>query len=345
MADVKFSQLPTIGGNIANAAIIPIVQSGDNFTVTAEDFATFATAGAPPGATGPTGPTGASGPAGADGATGPTGPAGTGSTGPTGPAGATGPTGPQGSTGNAGATGPVGATGPTGNTGSTGPAGAGTTGPTGPTGPTSTTPGPAGSTGPTGPQGPTGGPGSTGPTGATGPQGSTGPSGGTAKIAGNNTNGTFFSTVEGISKSLLIPAGTLAAGDVLEIQAQWLNNANSVSQRYANIYINTSNAIPASSLQVFGGIAASTGNQMNKNELRLEIIATNGNTRSFFTAGSTGQISSAAVATGLGQAPSTPISYLNINWGVDQYVIFTTRNTAGSGADSAACVGGQLYKQ
>lgn len=199
MADVKFSQLPSIGGNIANAAIIPIVQSGDNFTVTAEDFATFATAGAPPGATGPTGPTGASGPTGAAGATGPTGPAGIqGITGNTGPQGSTGPSGPQGTTGNTGATGPTGASGPNGATGPTGPSGpqgnlgnTGSTGPTGPTGPAGT-----GSTGPTGPQGPTGGPGATGPTGATGPSGSsvtgatgpTGPTGATGPAGGGSGN-------------------------------------------------------------------------------------------------------------------------------------------------------------
>jgi hypothetical protein len=181
MADVKFSELPSIGGNIANVAIIPIVQSGDNYTVTAEDFATFATAGAPPGATGPTGPQGSTGPSGTAGATGPTGPAG--AIGPAGPEGSTGPTGatgPQGPAGGPGATGPTGNTGPTGGTGPTGPAGTGSTGPTGPLGPTGPS-GPAGvgSTGPTGPQGPAGGPGSTGPVGATGPAGtgSTGPTG------------------------------------------------------------------------------------------------------------------------------------------------------------------------
>ena len=225
MADVKFSQLPTIGGNIANAAIIPIVQSGDNYTVTAEDFATFATAGAPPGATGPTGPTGASGPAGAAGATGPTGPAGIqGTTGPTGPQGTTGPTGPQGTTGNTGATGPTGASGPNGATGPTGPSGpqgnlgnTGSTGPTGPTGPAGT-----GSTGPTGPQGPTGGPGATGPTGATGPSGSsvtgatgptgpTGPTGATGPAGSGSgnaiSNGTTNVTISTTNGNISMNAG------------------------------------------------------------------------------------------------------------------------------------------
>jgi hypothetical protein len=172
MADVKFSQLPDIGGNITANAIIPVVDTGTNFSITAANLATFVTAGSPPGATGPTGPSGPAGATGPQGTQGDTGPAGTGSTGPTGPAGASGPTGPQGPAGDNGATGPIGASGPLGNTGATGPAGSGSTGPTGPTGPTSTTPGPSGPTGPTGPQGPTGSPGSTGPIGATGPAGS-----------------------------------------------------------------------------------------------------------------------------------------------------------------------------
>ena len=222
MADVKFSELPDIGGNITATAIIPLVDTGTNFSITAANLATYVTAGAPPGATGPTGPTGPAG-AGDTGPTGATGPAGIqGISGDTGPAGPSGPTGPQGTTGNSGATGPIGASGPTGSTGPTGPAGTGSTGPTGPTGPTSTTPGPSGSTGPTGPQGPTGSPGSTGPIGATGPAGSgstgptgptgaTGPSGtggssianGTSNVTIATSNGNIRSSVNGVLRSRL----------------------------------------------------------------------------------------------------------------------------------------------
>jgi hypothetical protein len=199
MADVKFSQLPDIGGNITATAIIPVVDSGTNFSITAANLATYVTAGAPPGATGPTGPAGSTGPQGGQGDTGPAGAGTTGPTGPSGPQGASGPTGPQGPAGDNGATGPIGPTGPTGTTGATGPAGFGSTGPTGPTGPASTTPGPSGPTGPTGPQGPTGSPGSTGPIGATGPAGSsvtgatgpTGPTGATGPAGGGSGNVIF----------------------------------------------------------------------------------------------------------------------------------------------------------
>lgn len=223
MADVKFSQLPDIGGNITANAIIPVVDSATNFTITAANLATYVTAGSPPGATGPTGPSGPAGGAGATGPTGATGPAGIqGIQGNTGPQGESGPTGPQGTTGNAGSTGPIGPTGPTGNTGPTGPAGTGSTGPTGPTGPASTVPGATGPSGPTGPQGPTGSPGSTGPigatgpagsgaTGPTGPQGPTGPSGTGGSIIANGasnvtiatSNGNIRSSVGGLLRSRL----------------------------------------------------------------------------------------------------------------------------------------------
>ena len=212
MADVKFSQLPDIGGNITANAIIPVVDSATNFSITAANLATFVTAGSPPGATGPTGP------AGTNGATGPTGPAGTGATGPTGPAGTgatgpqgpSGPTGPQGPSGGNGATGPIGPTGPTGNTGSTGPAGSGSTGPTGPTGPTSTTPGPTGPTGPTGPQGPTGSPGSTGPVGATGPagSGSTGPTGPTGATGATGPSGSAGTNISNGTSSVSVASNS-----------------------------------------------------------------------------------------------------------------------------------------
>ena len=216
MSNVKFTQLPNLA-NVQPNTIVPVVDNGINYSVTATALSTFVNGatGAGPGYTGATGPQGPRGPNGA------TGPSGTGATGPQGPRGPTGPAG-SGATGLTGATGPSG--GPVGATGSTGPAGAtgpsggpiGSTGPSGPSGPRgpagatgvgATGPsGPPGATGPSGPSGPAGGPiGATGPAGgqgATGPQGprgatgigATGPSGpsgptgpqGPAGAAGNN---------------------------------------------------------------------------------------------------------------------------------------------------------------
>lgn len=145
MSNVKFTQLPNLA-NVQPNTIIPVVDNGVNYTVTANTLAAFAGAtGAGAGYTGATGPQGPRGPAGA------TGPAGSGATGPQGPRGPTGPAG-AGATGLTGATGPSG--GPIGATGATGPAGVGATGATGLAGPQGPT-GPAGS-GATGPQGPAG---------------------------------------------------------------------------------------------------------------------------------------------------------------------------------------------
>lgn len=147
MSNVKFTQLPNLA-NVQPNTIVPVVDNGVNYSVTATALATFVTGatGIGPGFQGATGPQGPRGPAGA------TGPAGSGATGPQGPRGPTGPAG-SGATGLTGATGPAG--GPVGATGATGPAGSnGTQGATGPSGP----PGPAGAgaTGATGPVGPAG---------------------------------------------------------------------------------------------------------------------------------------------------------------------------------------------
>jgi hypothetical protein len=130
MSDIKFTQLPNLA-NVQPNTIVPVVDNGVNYSVTANTLSTFinGATGAGPGYTGATGPQGPRGPAGATGATGLTG-----STGPSGgPIGATGPQGPRGPTGPRG---PGGATGATGLTGSTGPSGGpiGATGATGATG-------------------------------------------------------------------------------------------------------------------------------------------------------------------------------------------------------------------
>ena len=249
MADVKFSQLPDIGGNITANAIIPVVDSATNFTITAANLATYVTAGSPPGATGPTGP---SGPAGGIGATGPdgaTGPAGIqGIQGNTGPQGESGPTGPQGTTGNTGSTGPIGPTGPQGTTGPTGPAGTGSTGPTGPTGPASTVPGATGPSGPTGPQGPTGSPGSTGPIGPSGPVGNTGPTGpqgltGATGPAGGGSGNVIFNannyanTAVATGKFIINGGNSIANATVMNNLAA---NSLGIFNDRGNCYINLS---------------------------------------------------------------------------------------------------------
>lgn len=238
MSNIKFTQLPSLA-NVQPNTIIPVVDNGVNYQVTATTLAAFTggATGAGPGYTGATGPQGPRGPqgptgfTGATGLTGPTGPAGAGatgigSTGATGPAGPAGATGPQGIIGLTGATG-IGSTGPTGPAGATGSGATGVAGPQGPTGPS----GPAGATGsgatgvagptgatgvagltgntgPQGPQGPTGTAGATGLTGPQGPAGATGPAGaGSANIIFNGTSNVNIPTSGG---NITMSAGSYA---------------------------------------------------------------------------------------------------------------------------------------
>jgi len=164
MSDIKFTQLPNLA-NVQPNTIVPVVDNGVNYSVTANTLSTFinGATGAGPGYQGATGPQGPQGPAGATGTAGVNG-----ATGTAGVNGATGPQGPRGPTGatGAGATG-IGATGPQGPTGPTGATGAGATG--------------IGATGPQGPAGATGA-GATGPQGSTGPTGATGAGGGSGNV-------------------------------------------------------------------------------------------------------------------------------------------------------------------
>lgn len=157
---------------------------------------------------GPTGPTGS--PSNVPGPTGPTGPSVTGPTGA--PSSVTGPT---------GWTGPTGPTGPTGATG----AASNVTGPTGTIGPT----GPTGDIGPTGPAS-----GPTGPTGVTGPTGTAGPTGPTTiPISGSDKTTAYTLAASDVGKtislgsggSIVIPATTFSAGDVVVVFNHTTSNA------------------------------------------------------------------------------------------------------------------------
>ena len=296
MSNVKFTQLPNLA-NVQPNTIVPVVDNGINYSVTANTLSTFinGATGAGPGYQGATGPQGPTGPNGA------TGPAGAGLTGATGPRGPTGPagvgaTGLTGSTGPSG--GPAGATGATGETGATGPSGgpqgpAGATGPRGPQGPVGTAgatgvgasgpQGPAGATGPQGPSGPAGGPigatGSAGETGATGPQGPRGATGpqGPAGATGVGSTGPQGPTG---------PAG--AAGNaVIQTGNVWANT------NVANTRLIINNGPTDAS--TFSGFAGNS------------IMLRTGNTTTFNT--------SARSSMFMGQDPATGLGVLNMSAG------------------------------
>ncbi len=165
------------------------------------------------------------------------------------------------------------------------------------------------------------------------------------KIASSVTIGAYGSTTETLSASVLIPAGTFTTNDTLEIFSQWINNVSSGVQRYANIYVNTTNAIPSTSTQIWGGIVGPTAYGFTKNWLRLEIVNGTNNTRSFFAAGAAQTINNTTVtALGTGVGGINGGYTIPINWGVDQYIIFTGRNVNAAGSDSIASAGYQIYK-
>ena len=161
------------------------------------------------------------------------------------------------------------------------------------------------------------------------------------KIASSLSGGINGSSTETISASVLIPANTFTTGDVVEIYAQWVNDSGAATQRYGNIYINSSNSIPSSSLQIFGGIAGSSAGTYSKIWQRFEIAASN-QTRTYIGPGSTSQMTNAGVYAGLGS--TSAIYTVNVNWTVNQYIIFTCRSVSNSPTDGMSIAGYQIYK-
>ena len=168
----------------------------------------------------------------------------------------------------------------------------------------------------------------------------------TSKVAGSFATGTLGTTTETISASVLIPGGTFSTNTNARIITDWLNNNGSTYQRWANVYVNTSNAIPSTSLQLQSYLVGSGPSTFSRSQIILDVIATNGNTRGFLGQGSSGTLSSVGKATSLGENNvSSGPAYFNISWGSNQYIIFTTRNVNGTGTDGATCVGYQIYKE
>jgi hypothetical protein len=176
----------------------------------------------------------------------------------------------------------------------------------------------------------------------------TGGSGGTAgKIVSSFATGTVGANSETVSLYATIPANTFATNDTIRIKSQWLNNSGTTVQRVARIYINTSLAIPASALNIFGGYTSSFAGQYYDIQQTLNVISDTGTTRGMLGKGGIGIIqSSSAYASGLGPSPTGSQNSFTINWTVNQYIIFTCQNATGSApADGLTCIGYQIYKE
>lgn len=286
------------------------------------------TGGGATGATGATGPTGSNGSNGSAGATGATG-----SNGTNGSAGATGATGPTGSNGTNGSAGATGATGPTGSNGSNGSAGA--TGATGSNG----TNGSAGATGATGPTGSNGSNGSAGATGATGPTGSNGSNGSAGATGATGPTGvitlgksttdvtTTGTTSEVLLSSFLIPANTVAVGDIITAIVRY-KKTGSAGIASAKIRIHTSAALSGSLVLNAQVISAGTGYGQTYKTL--------------FVKSSTNTEANAGLIQD-GVASNSPGASFNIDWTVDQYFIIGV--TMASAADVGYTSGYLITKQ
>jgi len=165
-------------------------------------------------------------------------------------------------------------------------------------------------------------------------------------VAGSFTAGSFGSNVEIISTSVLIPANTFTTGDTIQIVGRWSSNGGTTYNRYARIYVNTSNAIPlGSSLQVYFTAFPSNPSNFYRTTVYLDVTAAASS-----TIGAYGKGSGAALAynnaTGYGTSGVSPApNVFTLDWTVNQYIIFTCSNTGTGTTDSLACLGYKIYKQ
>jgi hypothetical protein len=217
-----------------------------------------------------------------------------------------------GSSGSSGPTGPSGPNGTFGSTGPTGPAGpAGSNGPTGPTGPAGSA-GPAGNTGPTGPTGTSGSSGSRGPTGPTGATGSNGSAGATGASGMSIFKiPMFYDGTSVAQNSVLIPAGTIRAGDNVNIIARF-TKVGATNQMNSQININTTNNFTGSTTisRLATGGAGTLFHQHNKT-ISVETQTTRSNVINSAATTNATDFTIAAVA----------LTTLVIDWTVDQWII------------------------
>ena len=169
---------------------------------------------------------------------------------------------------------------------------------------------------------------------------------GIGKVAYSYATGTYGSNVEILSASVLIPANTFNNNDTIDIWAQWTSNSGLTYPRTARIYVNTANSIPgATTNQVWGAILGATPTCFYRTAVQLDVLNQPNNTRGFAYAGSNSTLSYYN-ATGFGTngvSPS-PTVYV-IDWGVNQYIIFTCQNSGTGTSDGLTNVGYQIYKR
>lgn len=202
-----------------------------------------------------------------------------------------------------------GATGATGATGSNGSNGA--TGATGATGSN----GSNGTNGVTGVTGVTGSNGSNGVTGATGAVGATGASGITFQSKSNTDASITGTTSETLLASVLIPANTFSTGSQITIFARFrkTGTAGTITPR---IRIHTSAALAGN---VIVSVAGSTASHLAQVRIKFLTIKSATITETEGTGVGVDNITASA---------ASAFTNYNIDWTVDQYIIFSTSNTS-----------------
>lgn len=171
--------------------------------------------------------------------------------------------------------------------------------------------------------------------------------GSSGRVAGSLTNGTAVTgTTETISKSVLIPANTFVAGDVVEIYTQWnlVNTNGSYIVHYARQYFNTANSLTgAKKINTWFNDTGNTSTRHLRTRSSVDVVNATNNTRGWNGESGTNVIT-VHEATGFGHdgVSPGPVTYV-INWTVDQYFIMTCTNSSTAGSMTA--VGYQIYKR
>lgn len=141
------------------------------------------------------------------------------------------------------------------------------------------------------------------------------------------SNGTASSgAIETITYSMLIPANTVNAGDLLRIEWRTLKTAGT-NNMTSQLYWNTTNAIPATTKRI--DLNSATTNSWQQHNRLLGVKVKNGT-----GAGTISFPGGTSASSDLGSTASTPQTNA-IDWGADVYFILTVL----AGNITTSCVG------
>lgn len=172
-------------------------------------------------------------------------------------------------------------------------------------------------------------------------------SGSIGRVAQSFATGTAGSgTTETISNSVLIPANTFAAGDVIEIYTQWNSGATTVAGNCVfSMWFNTSNSLTGAVgvNSFFGGSSQALHYRIRTS---LDVIDAASNTRGFKGSPSANYVTNPFEASGFGTDNISPNpTTFSIDWTQNQYLILAGAVYNTSNGGSVTNVGYQIYKR